>query len=190
VHKYAFYYYGDKKGKHQTTVLLAMSARRVIPRTVRGNQGNPINRVSTEPASEVAVAVAGQGVEYRVLQQENDELKRQLDIWKEKVSSATSGAGSSSEASQVSHQKELNEGQRASIGAYVSNLYKRLKFLNNETLAAYPYILKNALDQLVVVRSNETVENYKNATLREMRYQLSQKRQYSKKQVMKKYLGK
>jgi hypothetical protein len=189
VHKYAFYYYGDKKGKHQTTLLLAMSARRVI-RKVTGNQGNPINRVSTEPASEVAVAVTGQGVENRLLQQENDELKRQLDIWKEKVSSATSGAGSSSEASQVSHQKELNEGQRASIGAYVSNLYKRLKFLNNETLAAYPYILKNALDQLVVVRSNETVENYKNATLREMRYQLSQKRQYSKKQVMKKYLGK
>jgi hypothetical protein len=62
-----------------------------------------------------------------------------------------------------------------------------LKFLNNETpLAAYPNVLKKALDQLVVVKSNETVENYKNA---EMRYQLSQKRQYFKKQVMKKYLG-
>ena len=168
-----------------------MSARRV-GRKVTGNQGIAINRVSTEPASELAVAVTvpEQGVEIRLLQKENDELKHQLDIWKEKVTSTTSGAGSSSEASQVTHQKELNEGQRAGIGAFVSNLYKKLKFLNNETLAAYPNILKKAMEQLVVVRSNETVENYKNATLREMRYQLSQKRQYSKKQVMKKYLGK
>jgi hypothetical protein len=106
------------------------------------------------------------------------------------VTTTTSGAGSSSEASQFTQQKTLNEGQRASIGAFVSNLYKKLKFLNNKTLAAYPNILKKAMEQIVVVRSNETVENYKNATLREMRYQLSQKRQYSKKQVMKKYLGK
>jgi hypothetical protein len=51
-----------------------MSARRVS-RKVTGNQGIPINRVSTEPASELAVAVmvAEQGVENRLLQQENDE---------------------------------------------------------------------------------------------------------------------
>ena len=103
-----------------------MSARRVS-RTVTGNKGIPINRGSTEPALEMAVVVtvAEQGVENILLQQENDELKRQLDIWKEKVSLTTSGAGSSSEASQVTHQKELNEGQRASVGAYVSNLYKK-----------------------------------------------------------------
>ena len=171
---------------------------RSIPQRANAQRGNTQRvgqlgrRVAAELASEVAVALeltTEDGVENILLRNENDELKRQIDILKEKVTSATSGAGSSSDASQASHQKELNEGQRASIGAYVSNLYKRLKFLNNETLAAYPNVLKKALEQLVVVKSNETVEIYKNATLREMRYQLSQKRQYSKKQVMKKYLG-
>jgi hypothetical protein len=53
----------------------------------------------------MAVTVAEQGVENRLLQKENDGLKRQLDIWKERVTSTTSGAGSSSEASQVSTKK-------------------------------------------------------------------------------------
>jgi hypothetical protein len=73
----------------------------------RRSKGNTINRVSTEPAPELemAVTVAEQGVENRLLQKENDGLKRQLDIWKERVTSTTSGAGSSSEASQVSTKK-------------------------------------------------------------------------------------
>ena len=64
-----------------------------------------------------------------------------------------------------------------------------MKFLNNKTLAAFPNVLKKALGQLVIVKTNETEADYKSATLKELRYQLSQKRQYSKKQIMKKYLG-
>ena len=124
-----------------------------------------------------------------LIKNENGELKRRIDMLTEKLTSATSGAGSSSDSSQETRQKELNEGQRASIGAYVSSLYKCLKFLNHETLDAYPNVLQKALGQLVVVKTNETPENYKISTLKEIRYQLLQKRQYSKKPIMKKYIG-
>ena len=107
----------------------------------------------------------------------------------EKLTSATSGAGSGSDSSRETKQKELNEGQKASIGAYVSSLYKRLKFLNNKTMAAYPSVLQKALDELVITKTNETQETYKSATLKDLRYHLSQTKQYSKKQIMKKYIG-
>jgi hypothetical protein len=117
-------------------------------------------------------------------------LKKTIERLNGQITSATSGEESANDNVRIVKQKELNEGQRASVSAYVSSLFKRLKFLNNETLAAYPSVLQNALDQLVIVKSNETQANYKTATLKEMRYQLSQKRQYSKKQIMKKYIGK
>ena len=131
-----------------------------------------------------------EGEEHQLLKQENEALKRSIQLLRGKLNSATSGSESSSDARQELLQKELNEGQKASIGAYVSGLYGRLKFLNNETLAAFPNVLQKALGQLVMVKTNETTENYKTATIKEMRYLLSQKRQYSKKQIMKKYLGK
>ena len=127
-----------------------------------------------------------QGAENAMLRIQNDALKKRIETLEEKLATDGNVAGNM----QALNQKELNEGQRASISAYVSGLYKRLKFLNNETITAYPKVLQKALSQLVMLGTNETQMNYKNATLKEMRYQLSQKRQYSKKQIMKKYIGK
>jgi hypothetical protein len=144
---------------------------------------------ATQAASKVAAATelrAKECAENALLKNENGELKRRTDMLTKKLTSATSGPGSGSDSSQEAKQKELNEGQRACISAYVSSLYKRLKFLNSETLDAYPNVLQKALGQLVVVKTNETPENCKTSTLKEIRYQLSQKRQYSKKQIMRK----
>jgi hypothetical protein len=141
-------------------------------------------------AVETADAVKAATDENMKLKGEMDMLKKTIERLNGQITSATSGEESANDNVRIVKQKELNEGQRASVSAYVSSLFKRLKFLNNETLAAYPSVLQNALDQLVIVKSNETQANYKTATLKEMRYQLSQKRQYSKKQIMKKYIGK
>jgi hypothetical protein len=124
-----------------------------------------------------------------LLKSEIDKLKSIIDVLNGKIASGTSGDESGIDTMQKITQKELNEGQKASVGAYVSSIYKRLKFLNNETHEAYPNVLQKALGQLVIVRVNETQESYRTATLKEMRYQISQRRQYSKKQIMKKYLG-
>ena len=150
-------------------------------------------RTAVEAAEETSAESRGGtsgGVENRLLLNENGELKRRIEMLTEKLTSTTSGPSSGSDSSRERKQKELNDGQKASIGAYVSSLYKRLKFLNNETMAAYPCVLQKALDQLVITKTNETQETYKSATLKELRYHLSQKRQYSKKQIMKKYIGK
>jgi hypothetical protein len=48
-----------------------------------------------------------------------------------------------------------------------------LKFLNNETHVAYPNVLQKALSHLGMIKVNKTQENYKTATLKEMRYQIS-----------------
>ena len=163
--------------------------------TGRGNaQKGYARREGVVAAAEAGETTAtelrsNQSAENIQLKNENDALKKKIDILKGKLNSATSGADSSGDTTQEMYQKVLNEGQRASISAYVSSLFKRLKFLNNETLAAFPNVLQKALRQLVVVEKKDTQENYKTATLKEMRYQLSQKRQYSKKQIMKKYLG-
>ena len=149
-------------------------------------------RTAVAAAEETAAASrrrTSEGDDNIILQNKNGELKRRIEMLTEKLTSATSGAGSGSDSSRETKQKELNEGQKASIGAYVSGLYKHLKFLNNKTMAAYPSVLQKALDQLVITKTNETQETYKSATLKELRYHLSQKRQYSKKQIMKKYIG-
>ena len=159
--------------------------------TQRDGSAAQTSKRAAEAAAEVAAATElreKECAENTLLKNENGELKRRIDMLTEKLTSATSGAGSGSNSSQEARQKEMNEGQRACIGAYVSSLYKRLKFLNNETLDAYPNVLQKALGQLVVVKT-ETPENYKTSALKEIRYQLSQKRQYSKKQIMKKYIG-
>ena len=157
-----------------------------------GSAAQTSKRVA-EAAAEVAAATElreKECAENTLLKNENGELKRRIDMLTEKLTTASSGAGSGSGSSQEARQKEMNEGQRACIGAYVSSLYKRLKFLNNETLDAYPNVLQKALGQLVVVKTtNETPENYKTSALKEIRYQLSQMRQYSKRQIMKKYIG-
>ena len=169
-------------------------ARSSAQRNIAQREGSAAqtSRRAAEALAEVTAASelrSKECAENILLKNENGELKRRIEMLTEKMCSAASGAGSGSDSSQETKQKNLNEGQKASIGAYVTGLYKRLKFLNIETLAAFPNVLQKALGQLVMVKTNETQENYTTATLKEMRYQLSQKRQYSKKQVMKKYLG-
>jgi hypothetical protein len=145
-----------------------------------------------ETAAELVVALElgwKEGKENILLKSENDRLKSIIDVLNGKITSATSGDESAIDTMQKNNQKELNEGQKISISAYVSSIYKRFKFLNNETHEAFPNILHKALGQLVIVKVNETQESYRTATLREMRYQISQRRQYSRDQIMKKYLG-
>jgi hypothetical protein len=159
--------------------------------TQRDGSAAQTSRRAAEAAADMAAATELRNkecAENTLLKNENGELRRRIDMLTEKLTTASSGAGNGSDSSQETRQKELNEGQRACIGAYVSSLYRRLKFLNNETLDAYPNVLQKALDQLVVMKT-ETPENYKTSALKEIRYQLSQKRQYSKKQMMKKYIG-
>jgi hypothetical protein len=149
------------------------------------------NATSETASGLVVVTDVGEreGEENMLLKSENDRLKRVIDALNDKITSGNSGDDSANDALQKKIQKNLNEGHKACISAYVSGIYKRLKFLNNETHEANPSILQKALSQLVVTKVNETQENYKTATLKEMRYQISQKRQYSKKQIMKKYIG-
>ena len=146
--------------------------------------------VTQGAAAELESRTREQGAENAMLKIQNDALKKRIETLEEKLATEQNKDGNVAGNMQALNQKELNEGQRASISAYVSGLYKRLKFLNNETITAYPKVLQKALSQLVMLGTNETQMNYKTATLKEMRYQLSQKRQYSKKQIMKKYIGK
>ena len=150
------------------------------------------NRASETAAELVVVTNLGsqESEENMLLKRENDRLKSIIDAMNDKIASSNSGDDSANDTMQKKIQKELNEGQKACISSYVSGIYKRLKFLNNETHEANPNILQKAMSQLVIIKINETTENYKTATLKEMRYQISQRRQYSKKQIMKKYLGK
>jgi uncharacterized FlgJ-related protein len=160
-----------------------------------GHRGNTQRDGSAAQTSRRAAEVAAatelrekECAENTILKNKNGELKRRIDMLTEKLTTASSRAGSGTDSSQKARQNELNEGQRACIGAYVCSLYKHLKFLNNKTLDAYPNVLQKALGQLVLVKT-ETPENYKISAIKEIRYQLSQKRQYSKKQIMKKYIG-
>ena len=140
-------------------------------------------RTAVEAADETAAESRKgtlEGGENTILLNENGELKRRIEMLTEKLTQVTSGPGSGSDSSRETKQKELNDGQKASIGAYVSSLYKRLKFLKNKIMAAYPCVLQKALDQLVITKTNETQETYKSATLKELKYHLSQIRQYSK----------
>jgi len=99
----------------------------------------------------------------------------------------TSGTGSSSDVGRFS-QRPLSVGQKATVSNYVSALYARLKFLNDDTLQAKPKIVGKAMDQLGLLTPAQQAD-YLTATVKEVKYLLSQKRAYSKKQIMKKYIG-
>jgi hypothetical protein len=96
-------------------------------------------------------------------------LKSIIDALNDIIASGNSGDDSANDTMQKKIQKDLNEGHKACISAYVSGIYKRLNFFNNETHVAYPSVLQKTLSQLVITKVNETQENYKIATLKEMR---------------------
>ena len=106
-------------------------------------------------------------------------------------SSSTSSSFSSGNESQGVPQKlELNFGKKCNLTTYVkTELYRDLKFVNDETLDAHPVILDAALIKMGIV-SDDKKKQYNDATRKELKYILSQRRNYSKKMIMAKYNGK
>ena len=94
--------------------------------TQREDVTSHTNRRTAVAAAEETAAASGlrslEGDDNIILQNKNGELKRRIEMLTEKLTSATSGAGSGSDSSRETKQKEINEGQKASIGAYVSSL--------------------------------------------------------------------
>lgn len=112
-----------------------------------------------------------------------DDLQVRLDTIRKNITTT----GSSSDVGCLTP-KLLSVGQRTTVSNYVSKLYARLKFLNDDTLQATPKIVGKAMDQLSLITPAQQAD-YMTATVKEIKYLLSQKRSYSKKQIMKKYIG-
>lgn len=87
-------------------------------------------------------------------------------------------------------QKQLNAGKKASLGTFIDTvLFKQVKFMNKETIEGHPEIIQHAMEEMGGMESEIEKAQFREATIKELRLKLSQKRAYSKKQVMLKYKG-
>jgi hypothetical protein len=88
------------------------------------------NTTSETAAGLVVVTDVGvrEGEENMLFKSENGRLKSIIDALNDKISSGNSGDDSANDAVLKKIQKDLNEGHTACFSAYVSGIYKRLKF--------------------------------------------------------------
>ena len=119
---------------------------------------------------------------------------KKISRLEEQASSSSGSSNSSGSDSRgvgtVTTKLNLNFGKKCNLTTHVkTHLYRDLKFINDATLTAYPGILDVALVAMGVVSVVEKAQ-YGEATKKELKYILSQRRNYSKKMIMTKYNGK
>ena len=87
-------------------------------------------------------------------------------------------------------QLTLNTARKVSCNHYVvQTLYSEMKFMTDETFTVSPKILQEAMEKMGVKDEKEQLQ-LSEATKKAIKYYVSQKRSYSKKQIKKKYTGK
>lgn len=101
---------------------------------------------------------------------------------------SASSDGDSGMASEGLSKRTLPEGFRTNLNTHLTGVFCKNKFINNDTLRAYPVIMADAC-KAMNMKSNLERSIYEKATVREIKYMMSQKRAYCKKMVMKRYKG-
>ena len=97
--------------------------------------------------------------------------------------------GTSAQTHQIV-QLPLNACRIVNLKKYVNDvLYSEIKLMGDETFKASPKILEQAMEKMGVVSELEQIQ-LSEATKKEIRYLLSQRRGYSMRSVGKKYKGK
>ena len=87
-------------------------------------------------------------------------------------------------------QLSLNTARKVSCNHYVvQTLYSEMKFMTDETFTVSPKILQEAMEKMGVKDEKEQLQ-LSEATRKAIKYYVSQKRSYPKKQIKKKYTGK
>ena len=86
-------------------------------------------------------------------------------------------------------QLQLNNGRKANLNAYVHDvLFSQVKFLSDESFAASPKILEEAMETMGIVEEWDKLQHSED-TKKEIRIALTHRRSYIKGQVFKKYKG-
>lgn len=102
--------------------------------------------------------------------------------------SASSDVDSGMTSSEGLSKTTLPEGMRTNLNNHLTDVFCKNKFINNDTLRAYPVIMADAC-KAMNMKTNMERSIYEKATVREIKYMMSQKRSYCKKMVMKRYKG-
>ena len=114
-------------------------------------------------------------------------LTAELEETKDRVCETGNYAGQ--KLSTQLRQLPLNACRKVNLKTWIiDTLYSDLKFISDETFNTSPKILEEAMKRMCVVNELERLQ-LGEATKREIKYQLSQKRAYSMKIVGKKYRG-
>ena len=84
---------------------------------------------------------------------------------------------------------KLNNGRKANLNAYVHDvLFSHVKFLSDESFAASPKILEEAMETMGIKEEWDKLQHSED-TKKEIRIALTHRRSYIKGQVFKKYKG-
>jgi predicted nucleic acid-binding Zn-ribbon protein len=94
-------------------------------------------------------------------------------------------------ATPIAHvKKELNIARLTNLKSHVGKeLFKKLKFMNDETLSSHPQIMNGVWAKLNITDENEKVE-YQEDVVKEMKRDFSHRRSYCRKGIMEKYKSK
>ena len=121
------------------------------------------------------------------------ELEAKLNAAKkaaaEAVATRESSDGDSGGASGDGSGKILPSGLKAYLTHHVTAIFRNIKFLNEDTLHAIPKIMTDTYKAMNMTNRLEQ-EKYKIAIKKEMKYLMSQRRAYCKKQIMGRYKSK
>jgi hypothetical protein len=84
--------------------------------------------------------------------------------------------------------KNLPAGMKTNLATHIQKIFRDIKFINDDTLEVHPAIMADACQAMDMKTALERLM-YSNAAKRELKFQMSQKRAYCKKMVMKRYKG-
>ena len=106
----------------------------------------------------------------------------------EAVSKDTSSSDGGSGVTGVSS-KKLPGSMKTNLAGHIQNIFRDIKFINEDTFETTPEIMADAC-YTMGLRTAMDRAVYGNAAKKELKYNMSQKRAYCKKMVMKQYKGK
>ena len=106
----------------------------------------------------------------------------------EAVSKDTSSSDGGSGVTGVSS-KKLPGSMKTNLAGHIQNIFRDIKFINEDTFETTPEIMADAC-YTMGLRTAMDRAVYGNAAKKELKYNMSQKRAYCKKMVMKRYKGK